>query len=99
LVLRGISFAELITILLRDRLFLTNSSSKLSLIVLSAKKTISYIAIMKKLVKRTANVNINIGFVLFSDVEYLFNPDSAFGLKSLGSKGKEKILAYINSQD
>ena len=83
--------------MLRDRLFLTNSSSKLSLVVLSAKKIISYIVIMKKLVKRIANVNIDIGFVLFGNIKYLFNLDSAFGLKSLGSRGKEKILAYTRS--
>jgi hypothetical protein len=97
LVLRGIFFAGLITILLRDRLFLTNNSSKLSLIVLSTKKTISYVAIIKKLIKRTANVNIDIGFVLLGDIKYLFNLDNTFGLKSLGNKGKEKILAYARS--
>jgi hypothetical protein len=83
--------------LLKDRLFLTNSNSKLSLIILSIKKIISYIVIIKKLVKRTTNVNIDIGFIFLSNIKYLFNLNIAFGLQSLRSRGKEKILAYIRS--
>jgi hypothetical protein len=56
---------------------------------------ISYIAIIKELIKRATNVNINIGFILLSDIKYLFNLDSALKLKSLRSSNKEKILAYI----
>jgi hypothetical protein len=78
---------------------LTNSNSKFSLIVLSAKKTINYIAIIEKFIKRTANINIDIGFVLLGDIKYLFNLDSVFRLKSLRSRGEEKILAYVRSKD
>jgi hypothetical protein len=56
---------------------------------------ISYIAIIKELIKRATNVNINIGFILLNDIKYLFNLDSALKLKSLRSSNKEKILAYI----
>jgi hypothetical protein len=76
---------------------LTNSSSEFSLIILSAKQTISYIAMIKKLVKRATNVNVDVGFILLGDIEYLSNLDSALRLKSLRSSSKEKILAYTRS--
>jgi hypothetical protein len=72
---------------------LTNGSSEFSPIILSAKQTISYIAIIKELIKRATNVNIDVGFVLLSDIKYLSNLDSALRLKSLRSSNKEKILA------
>jgi hypothetical protein len=96
---RGVSFYGLITILFRGRLFLTNSSSKFSPVVLSVKQTVSYIAMMKKLIKRTTNVNVNIGLILLGNVKYLSNLDSTLGFESLRSGSKEKILAYTRSQD
>jgi hypothetical protein len=78
---------------------LTNSSGELSLVFLSTKKTIYYVAIIKKLVERTSNVNIDIGFVLLGDIKYLINPDSILGLKSLRSSSKKEILAYTRCQD
>ena len=50
---------------------------------------------MKKFIKRTTNINVNIGLILFGDIEYLSNLDSALGFKSLRSSSKEKVLAYI----
>jgi hypothetical protein len=94
---RGVSFCGLIAILFRGGLFLTNSSSEFSPIVLSVKQIISYIAMIKKLIKRTININVNIGLILLSDIEYLSNLDSALRFKSLRSSSKEKILAYTRS--
>jgi hypothetical protein len=37
---------------------------------------------IKELIKRAINITINIGFVLLSDIKYLFNLDSALRLKS-----------------
>ena len=74
-----------------------NSNSKFSLIILSTKQIISYIVIIKELIKRATNINIDIGFILFSDIKYLFNLNSALRLKSLRSSSKEKILAYARS--
>ena len=97
IVLRRVSFCELITILFRGGFFLTNNNSKFSLIILSTKQIISYIVIIKELIKRATNINIDIGFILFSDIKYLFNLNSALRLKSLRSSNKEKILAYTRS--
>jgi hypothetical protein len=76
---------------------LTNSSSEFSPIVLSVKQIVSYIAIIKKLIKRTTNVNINISLILLGDIKYFSNLDSALRFESLRSSSKEKILAYTRS--
>jgi hypothetical protein len=52
---------------------------------------------IKKLIKRTTNININIGLILLSDIKYLSNLDSALRFESLRSSSKEKVLAYIRS--
>jgi hypothetical protein len=52
---------------------------------------------IKELIKRATNININIGFILFNDIKYLFNLNNALRLKSLKSNNKEKILIYIKS--
>jgi hypothetical protein len=73
---------------------LTNSSGELSLVFLNTKETIYYIAMIKKLVKRTSNIDIDIGFILFSDIEYFIDLDSTLRLESLRSNSKKEILAY-----
>jgi hypothetical protein len=76
---------------------LTNSSSKFDLVIISTQKTISYITIIEKFVERTTNVNINIGFVLLTNVKHLFKVNSAFRLKSLRSTSKKKVFTYTRS--
>ena len=52
---------------------------------------------IKELVKRATNINIDVGFILLGDIKYLSNLDNALRLKSLRSSSKKKILAYVRS--
>jgi len=74
---------------------LTNNNGELSLVFFSIKKTIYYIVMMKKLIERTFNININISFILLNDIKYLIDLDSILRLKSLRSSSKKEILAYM----
>ena len=74
---------------------MTNNNGELSLVFFSIKKTIYYIVMMKKLIERTFNININISFILLNDIKYLIDLDSILRLKSLRSSSKKEILAYM----
>jgi hypothetical protein len=58
---------------------MTNNASEFDSVVLIAKKTIGYIAIIKKPVKRSTNINVNIYLIFLSNIKNFSNPDSAFG--------------------
>ena len=74
---------------------MTNSGGELSLVFLSIKETIYYIAMIKKLIERTFNINIDIGLILFNNVEFLIDLNNTLKLKSLKSDNKKEILINI----
>ena len=50
---------------------------------------------MKKLIERTFNINIDISFILLNDIKYLIDLNNILRLKSLRSSSKKEILAYM----
>ena len=74
---------------------MTNNNGELSLVFFSIKKTIYYIMMMKKLIERTFNINIDISFILLNDIKYLIDLNNILRLKSLRSSSKKEILAYM----